>query len=787
MRALDRKLIRDLRRIWAQTLAIALVMGCGIMVMVGAQSTQTSLVGTQAAYYDRHRFADLFVTVTRAPRTVLDELAAIDGVVQADGRIAFDAVLDIDGMSAPAVGRVMSLAADPGQGLNLPLLRHGRLPDPDRPDEVAINEPFGEAHGLVPGRSFDAVLNGQLRTLTVTGWLLSPEFVYTIAPGTFMPDDRRYGLLWINEPAAAAVRDMAGAVNEISLRLARDADPREVIARTDRLLDPYGGTGTVGRDRQTSHAFLDSELQQLGGLAVFLPPVFLVVAAFLVNMVLGRLIALERPNIGLMRAVGYTQAEIAGHYFKLAALIGVAGVALGWAAGLWMGRGMLALYADFFRFPFLLRDPAPWSMALAAGLGLGAVLLGASRAVLAAMRLPPAEAMSPPAPPSFGRGGIDRLLGAFRLRQTTMMILRSIIRWPARAAITLVGVSASVGVLVSSYFLFDAIDLVRERVFEQSNRQQVTLALATPAPAAAVGDAFALPGVMAAEGAFAVPVRLVNGHRSRLTALQGHFEGAELARVIDDISGPVDLPAHGVVLPAPVADALGAVPGDMLRVELLVPPREVLDLPLAAVIRQGLGGEAHIAAPALFEAMRVAPQVNQIHLRVDPDAMAALQARIKALPAVAGLSDWDEVARQFDASISESMLTMVAIYTLVGVMIAVGVVYNAARIQVSERSHELATLRVLGFSRAEVGYVLVGEMMLLTLVAVPVGWALGYWFALGMVEAISTDVVQLPFTISRRTFAMAAVAVVLASLASVLLVRRRLDRVELAMALKARD
>ncbi|MDD7971460.1 ABC transporter permease [Roseinatronobacter alkalisoli] len=787
VRVLDRKLLRDLRQIWAQTLAIALVLGCGIMVMVAAYGTQRSLVETQAAYYDRHRFADLFVAATRVPVTRLAELADIDHVAQVDGRISFHAVLDIDGMQAPAVGQVLSLAADAGQGLNVPLLRHGRLPDPDRLDEVALNESFAQAHDLVPGSRFRAVLNGQLRELQVTGWLLSPEFIYTMAPGTIMPDDRRFGLIWMNEAAAAAAMDMQGAVNDIALRLMRGADARAVIAQVDSVLDPFGGTGAHGRDRQTSHAFLDSELTQLDALARFLPPVFLVVAAFLVNMVLGRLIAMERAQIGLMRALGYRRAEIGLHYLKLAGMIGLLGVGLGWGGGLLLREGMLLLYVEFFRFPFLIRDPALGAMGLSGALALAAVLAGAARAVAAAIRLPPAEAMSPPAPPSFGRGRIDRAIAALRLRQTSMMILRSVLRWPGRAAITLLGVSTSVGVLVASYFLFDAIDVVRDRVFQQGNRQHVTLTLARDAPDSVLLDALTLPGVTSVQGGYALPVRLVNGHRSRQTAVIAQFEGAELAQVMDDEQGVITLSDRGLVLPELVARHLRISAGDSVQLDLLVPPRDTLTLPVTAIIRQGMGSEAHIAAPALFAAMRVAPRVNQIHLRIDPQQMPALQARIKSLPTVAGFADWEELRAQFDASLQEGMLTMVMIYTLIGVLIAIGVVYNAARIQLSERSHELASLRVLGFTRAEVGFVLIGEMMLLTLLAVPLGWVMGYAFAQGMVDAISTDVVQLPFVISRRTYALAALVVVGASLAAVLLVRRRLDRVDLVSALKARD
>ncbi|WFE74880.1 ABC transporter permease [Roseinatronobacter sp. S2] len=488
-----------------------------------------------------------------------------------------------------------------------------------------------------------------------------------------------------------------------------------------------------------------------------------------------------------MKALGYGRADIAWHYLKLALLIGVIGVLAGWGFGWWIADAMIGLYGDFFRFPFIIRDWGTQALVISAILGMATAGLGGLRAVWSSLKLPPAEAMQPPAPPSFARGWADRVLTRIHLRQTTMMIFRSIIRWPGRAAITLFGVSASVGVLVMSYFMFDAVERLADSVFQQANRQQVTLMLAHAQSDAAVQDALTLPGVLHAEGAYAMPVRAVHGHRNRLTALQGHFPDAELARLVDDAGRVVEPGASGLILPEMLARALDIRAGQVLRLEMMAPPRAILNLPVAEIIPQGMGQEAHIAAAALFDAMDSAPQVNMIHLSVQSDRMDDLNAAIKETPAVAGLSDWAEVRRQFDATLSENLLTMVGIYTLIGVLIAIGVVYNAARIQLSERSYELASLRVLGFSRAEVGYVLVGEMMLLTALAIPLGWGFGYWLALGLVGAMSTDMFQIPFHITRRTFALAALAVFLAALGSVMMVRRRLDRIDLATALKARD
>jgi len=787
MRALDAKLLRDLRRLWAQGLAIGLVLACGIMVLVLAQGASRSLTQTRDAWYERHRFAEVFASVTRAPRVLLAEVAHLPGVALVEGRVGFGAVVDIPGLQAPAQVRILSLPANGAPVLNLPLLRMGSLPDPLRPDEVALSEPFAQANNLVPGSRFHAILGGQRRELTVTGHVLSPEFVYTMGPGSMMPDDQRFGIVWMGEAAASAAADMQGAFNDLSLSLTRDGSVPEVVAALDRLLAPYGGQGAHGRDRQSSHVFLQNELDQLQAMALVLPPIFLIVAAFLVNMVLGRLIAQERPVIGLLKAVGYSTRAIGVHYLKLSLGVAVLGVAIGWASGHWLGQAMTRMYADFFRFPWLIYVPGASSFWVSGILGLATVLLGALRAVWASVRLPPAVAMSPPAPPTYRRGVLDRLAGLMRLRQTTMMILRSITRFPGRASVTVFGVTASVAVLVASFATFDAITAMLNEVFEQSNRQHVTLSLAQAQGEGVIEDARRLPGVLAVEGAFTLPVRLVAGHRSHLIGLEARADGAQLTRIVDDEGAPVPIPPDGIVIPATLAATLHLAAGDRVQLELLAPPRETWEVTVAAVVRQSLGQSLVMAAPAMFERLRSAPQVNMLHLSVDLNQLPALHEAVKTTPAIAGLILWTEVRAQFDATISENLSLMTVIYTALGVLITFGVVYNSARIQLSERAHELASLRVLGFSRGEVGFVLIGEAMLLAVLAVPLGWLLGYGFAVGMMRAMASELIDIPAVVARPTFVYAGTVVLAAALGSVLVVRRRLDRVEIASALKQRN
>ncbi|MDZ7601721.1 MAG: ABC transporter permease, partial [Hoeflea sp.] len=497
---LDRKLVRDLARLWAQSLAIALVMACGVMTLILAMGATRALEDTRAAFYDRTRFGDVFATATRAPESLKAEIAAIDGVSAVETRIVNPVILEITGMAEPATGMLISIPDHGEPAVNRLYLRSGRLPEPGRPDEAAIIEAFAEAHGFQPGDSFGVLINGRKRQLTVTGITLSPEYVYAIGPGDMVPDQKRFGVIHMHRAVLEGAYDMKGAFNNVSLTLSRNADKDEVMARLDSLLKPHGGTGAYERKDHMSDAFLDTELTQLRGMAQVIPPIFLFISAFLVNMILSRLIALEREQIGLLKAVGYSNLTIAWHYAKLTLMISIVGVAIGAVAGTWLGQGMAALYGEFYSFPFLVFSQKPDLYAISMLVTFAAALAGAANAISGAVRLPPAVAMRPPAPTGYHSLFSGSSQG-FRLpfSQLTIMALRHLVRWPLRTALTTLGTALPVALLITSLFAFDSVDHMIDTVWFRADRQDATLTFAAQASEDAITDVSRLPGVMAAE------------------------------------------------------------------------------------------------------------------------------------------------------------------------------------------------------------------------------------------------------------------------------------------------
>ena len=374
MKPLNRKLARDLWRLRGQVVAVAMVIASGVAVLSMSLSTIEALGETATAYYERYRFAHVFANVRRAPEYLAERARLFPGVQSISTRVMELAVLDIEGFAEPVIGQLVSIPDRGEPALNRLALQTGRFPRPGRPDEAVVSEPFAAAHSLTQGSSFRAILNGHWRELTVVGVALSPEFVYTIGPGALMPDNQRFGIVWMSHEALQAAFDLDGAFNEISLGLLRGTDPDDVIRRLDISAGDYGGVGAYARKDQISNWFLMNEIKQLETMSTILPVLFLIIATFLTNMVLTRLITVERSEIGLLKAFGYRGRDIGWHYIKLTIAIAGVGIVIGCIAGYWFGLSVTRVYAAFYKFPFLLYQPSINSFALASGVSMGAAL-----------------------------------------------------------------------------------------------------------------------------------------------------------------------------------------------------------------------------------------------------------------------------------------------------------------------------------------------------------------------------------------------------------------------------
>jgi putative ABC transport system permease protein len=784
---LDRKLLRDLWRLRSQALAIALIVASGVAVLVMSLSAMQALSDSSRAYYERYRFADVFATLKRAPLSTARNIEAIEGVQLVAPRVMQMAILDMADVREPVLGQLVSLPEEGDPVLNGLALSAGRMPDPLYPFEVVVGEPFAEAHGLVPGSRFAALMNGRRQVLEVAGIGLSPEFIYAIGPGALMPDPEHFGVIWLRRPALAAAYDLEGAFNSISLSLFPGYAAADVLPALDAQLARYGGIDAHGRENQVSHWFLTNEIEQLRTMAQILPAIFLGVAAFLTNMVLARLVFMERSEIGLLKAFGYGNASVIWHYAKLVLVLSSGGLLIGWAAGFWLGYWLTTVYGQMFRFPALVFAPAPGIYLLSMAVSLGASLIGVISAARYAGSLPPAEAMRPPAPPTFRHRGWlpGGLLGWFD--QPTRIIFRQVFRKPLRSLFTSLGLAASVALLVVSMQWMDVLDYMIDQFFVDQQRQDITIGFVEAKPMRVMRDVAGLPGVMAVEPMRAAAARFEAGHRSRREGLIGLPADSGLTVLRDQSGERVRVPADGLLLSDMLAKVLRVEVGDHVRVQILEGRRRLLELPVAGVFETSIGMSAYMDLEALNRALGEVDTVNQLQLVIDSDLQHELFAQLHQLASIGAVTRKSAATDMFDETIGEMMLVMVFFYLAFACTMAFGMVYNNMRIALSERGRELATLRVLGFSPGEISYMLFGESALLVLVALPLGCIGGWGLAMLMAASFETELFRVPVVISPSSYGWSVLIALLAAVPSVVLVQRRLSRLDLIAVLKTRE
>ena len=789
MSALFSKLLRDLARLRGQLLTITLVVACGVASFVTMQANYDSLQRSRDAYYAKYRFADLFAHLERAPSNLQERLERLPGIAALETRVTHGVMVPMPDMPRPATGTLVSLPDTGEPTLNRVHLVSGRPIDPDAAAEVLVVESFARAHGLEPGDTLPVVVDGAMRHLDIVGLAMAPEYVLTMPPGEMVMNPKRVAVLWMARSRAAAMVDMAGAFNDVSARLQPNADTKATLAALDEALAPYGGAGAITRARQPSHAVLDGELAQLESMATVVPFIFLGVAAFLLNVVLARLANLQRSQIATLKAVGYSDFTIALHYLEMVLLVVLAGSAVGIALGGWLGEQMLGMYTGvYFRFPdarFTMRFDTAF---IAIGVSLVAAALGVLSSVLRVARMPPAEAMRPPAPARYRATPLERM-GLFKLfGPATRMILREVQRRPIRVVLSSLGIAAAIGIVVVGQFMNDSIRTLMDVQIHRAMREDLRVVLTGPRPDRTVRELDAIPGVLGAEGMRSVAVRFQHGHRTRDAVVHGYRDDLTLRQLVQRDGSIAPLPrGPGILLTTKLAEVLAVRVGDTITLHALEGDRPTRDVVVNGLVDEAFGLQGHMDAAALSTTLRESRVVNTVLLEVDPAARRSVTETLKQQPWVLSVSSPRDFREQFEEQSGAMMRVYTAIITLFAVVIAVGVIYNNTRVALSQRSRDLASLRVLGYTQAEIAAILFGEQAVQLVLALPIGALLGNAMVQGIVSTTDPETYRLPVVISAQTYAFSFVVAVAAAVISMLLVRQRLARLDLIEVLKTRD
>lgn len=785
-RSLTIKLLRDLKNTSAQVFAIALVIAAGTATYIMSMSTLDSLHSTRQSYYADYRFADIFANAKRVPQGVAERLQEISGVAYVETRVVASAKLDIPEFSDPVKGLILSLPNAGQPALNQLYLRRGRMVDTLKDDEVVVNEAFAEAHALQAGDHFAAVINGHLKKLTVVGIALSPEFIYQIAPGAIMPDFKRYGVLWMARRHLESAYDMDGAFNNVVLSITTNAVVENVIDKVDYILAPYGGIDAHDRYWQLSHRFLSEEFKQLQQMASLFATIFLGVAAFLLNVLITRLVATQREQIAALKAFGYSNAQVAWHYLSYVLMIVSLGLLIGILSGIWLGKGLSNMYMDYYRFPFMSYRLHWDNIAFVTAVSSLAAIAGTLVAVWRAVRLSPAEAMQAEPPAKYRLSLIEKL-GLSRLPPITSMILRHIERKPLKSGLAVLGIAMACSIMVLGTFFQDSMNKMLDVEYGLAQRQDATVSFVEPTSKQAFFELLNMPEVEYVEGFRSVAARLRHNQREYKTAIMGYENQRSLNRTLDITLQPVELPPAGLVLSQQLAKVLMVKPGDLIQIDVLEGRRQTLTLPIVSLVNQYIGLGAYMNIDALNTLLLESHVISGAHLALMPGEEEAVYQKLKVMPHILNIDIRSNIINSFKETFVDFILIYIAFLSILAGTIAFGVVYNCARIALAERNRELASMRVLGFTHGEISYILLGELGLLTLLAIPLGLVIGYGLSAYIIANFQYELFQIPFVISTRTYTLAALVVLIAAGFSGFLVRQKLHKLDMIAVLKTKE
>jgi len=787
MRALNRKLWRDLWRMKGQVFAIVLVIVSGVSTFVMLRSTMSSLKLTQKRFYQDYSFAEVFTSLKRAPESVKSRIASIPGVEQVETRIVADVKLNIEGFNEPVTAKLVSIPENEKPLLNRIYIKKGRMVDPWKDNEVVVSEAFADAHRFSLGDRFGAVINGKWKMLHIVGTALSPEFILQIRPGGITVDFKRYAILWMGRPALETAYDMKGAFNDVVLKLSPDANSSDILVQLDHLLNWYGGLGSYSRKDQMSHRFLTEEFKQLETTSKLFPILFMGVAVFLLHVVISRTVSTQRDQIAGLKAFGYSNLDVGIHYVMMVFLIVLVGVAGGVVVGVWFGRGLGRIYMEFYRFPYLIYELKPSMVMTAVLISIASALVGTLHSVWKAAKLPPAEAMRPEPPAKYRKSIFEHIRLWRLLSQPTRIIIRNIERRPIRSLLTIIGIALSCAGVIAATFFQGAMDFMVNVQFKQSQKEDMTVTFIEPTSRKALHELKGLRGVEHVEVFRSVPARLRFQQRSYQTSIRGIEPDNHLHFLLDTHLKPIDLPPAGIVLTDYLGNILGVKPGDMLTVEVLEGSKPQRQVPVVGLVKQYIGLMGYMDLFALNRLMREDHTISGAYLTVDSLDQPKIYRTLVEMPRVAGTFVRKDEIRNFYETQAEALLFFTFVATLLAATIAFGVVYNSARIALSERSRELASLRVLGYTRTEISFIFLGELSLLTLAAIPLGFLIGKGMSAYLAKAIESDLFRVPVLVEPATYSLAATAVVVSACLSGLIVRHRLDHLDLVEVLKAKE
>ncbi len=805
MNTLLHKTYRDLRAALAQTGALVLIVALGIASFIALVGAYRDLSSSYNRTYDLLKFADATFSLQSAPESAADAVAQVPGVEAATGRLVVDTGFQLSS-GAQIRARLIGLPAGQHPSVNDVLVTQGHYLSAGDTTSALVEKHFADIYGIQPGGMVSPIINGQRTDFTVDGIAASPEYlVVTPSRQDILPSARTFAVLFVPLPelqqlqaqagqgTASSPAVGAGAINDIVVRYAPGVNAQKVQSDVQAVLAPYGVTAVTPRSTQPSNEALSLDLDGYRELSTLMPGLILIVSAIAMYAMLGRTVRSQQPQIGLMKAIGYSNGAVMAHYLTFGLLIALGGAIVGIPGGLLLSNVVTSEYAAELGIPLVESRFYADVVIIGVGLSLLFSLLACAGPARAAMRMAPADAMrmDPALALVHGRvSWLERVLRGLHPSIWLRLPLRNVFRVRARSLSTGLGIVLAFILVLVSWGMFDSMSYLLSHNFNDVERWDVSVTFNDPQQQPTLDQVKGWTGVRQVEPIIQLPVSLqANGHS--VDAFLTAFNPAQKMHVLQlsggSSAGATPEPAlagNRMVLTPDLADKLQLSIGNTLQVST---PLGKEDFTLGGTSDELSGSSAFISVGTALQLAGVPAGsgaiFNGLYLTVDPSQAQAIKANLYHLPGAASVRLKSEVESDWNSLMGFFYLFMGVVLAF-AVAMSFALLFNSMTVNVLERQREFATMRAVGMGGGPITWQMSIENVITWIVVLIPGILLGTLAAAQMGAAFSSDLIQFKIVIAPLSYVLASLGILLTMEVATLPAIRRINRLNLAEATK---
>jgi putative ABC transport system permease protein len=780
MKKLNVRLLRMIKHSKGQFLSIAVTIAVALCIFMLFSNTSKNVRHAVDYYYELTNINDIQVQLVKIPQAAVSEVLSVEGIKEVQGRVSFDVPLRVENEDEKVGIRIISIPDDESINKMYPLSgKHTKAGYHD----AFILEQFAKARNIQMGDSISPYINGKTYDLGVIGITANPEFVYLMENDqSLLPDDKKFGVAYVNEAFAQSVSGYTGSYNELLVTVHDYSKVDEIADKLEKALDKYGVKRIIKLEDQLSNNVLMQEIEGLDKMAAVIPVLFLTVAAIVIAIMLSRVVNNDRMAIGVMKAMGYGNMNILSHYIKYSLAMGLAGSTVGTACGILLAKPLTQYYITYFKIPLI--ETTIYYAEILKGILLSCIFCTASgvfgaRSIL---RIMPADSMRPQAPRAGKRILLERIGFIWkRLPFSWKMVIRNIMRAKRRVVFLVAGLSMAYAINTVPLFLANDMPAMFTLQYGEYMKMDYSIDFARPMNENVIKDLKRLTGATSIEPKLEYPFKLKNGWREKTVNIIGVQQDTVFYEFRDSDNNIVKLKNNGIFVTETLAKSLRIDKGDKITVKNYMPGRDDVILEVAGIVKQYLGSNAYIDLGVMKECLMEKGMINGAYINSSYDIKDKLK-NIRNISSVRSLEDMRDSFEEY----MDLMVLATRLYMFFGGILSFAIIYNATIVSLSERNLELASLRVMGFDKRDIYNMILKENSFITMLAILFGIPLGIGMIKSMTQSFSTEMISFPMIMTPGIFVNAALATVLFVAAAQLATLKKIYNMDFIEALKSR-